>query len=137
MVDVQGSPEPCRCKVENQAAPTKDRAAISELTNHLAQACDNCNRVYRGNAQENRLRCFAGRVILPTPTFNPGTPRGLFEGVYRTDFPNRPTWDITPDGQRFLMIKGDEGVSETVAAEGKLILVQNWLEELKRLVPTE
>jgi len=71
------------------------------------------------------------------PTFNPGTPRLLFEGVYLTDFHVARTWDITPDGQRFLMIKDDEGTPETLAAEGKLILVQNWFEELKRLVPVD
>ena len=39
------------------------------------------------------------------------------------------TYDVASAGQRFLMIK--EG-----AETGQIILVQNWLEELKRLVPT-
>ena len=43
------------------------------------------------------------------------------------------TYDISPDGQRFLMIKGR---SATVAPAG-LIVVQHWIEELKRLVPTK
>ena len=38
-----------------------------------------------------------------------------------------------PDGQSFAMIDDSEGEP----APTQLILVQNWAEELKRLVPTE
>lgn len=48
-----------------QAAQARDRAAVGELTNDLAQACDNCHRVYRSNAQANRLRCLGSGIILP------------------------------------------------------------------------
>ncbi len=41
------------------------------------------------------------------------------------------TYDIAPDGQRFLMIK--EGKDATP----RIIVVQNWHEELKRLVPVD
>jgi serine/threonine-protein kinase len=43
------------------------------------------------------------------------------------------TYDIAPDGQRFLMIK--EGAGADQAAPRSLIVVLNWVEELKRLVP--
>jgi hypothetical protein len=43
------------------------------------------------------------------------------------------TYDITSDGQRFLMIKTG-GVDQT-AAPPSLIVVQNWFEELRRLLP--
>jgi eukaryotic-like serine/threonine-protein kinase len=51
-----------------------------------------------------------------------------------------PSWwgrsyDISPDGQRFLMIK--EGGADGTAAPASLIVVQHWFEELKRLVPTK
>ncbi len=42
------------------------------------------------------------------------------------------TYDISPDGKRFLMIKESASASST-----EFILVQNWFEELKRLVPTD
>ena len=44
------------------------------------------------------------------------------------------TYDVSPDGRRFLMIKpvGPEQPS----APTRIIVVQNWTEELKRLVPT-
>jgi len=41
------------------------------------------------------------------------------------------TYDISPDGERFLMIKESAG-----GDSAEFILVQNWFEELKRLVPT-
>jgi serine/threonine-protein kinase len=44
------------------------------------------------------------------------------------------TYDISPDGQRFLMIKEGDGSDQTAAAQS-LIVVLNWVEELKRLVP--
>ena len=42
-------------------------------------------------------------------------------------------YDVSPDGERFLMIK-EGGSDESSPAE--LILVQNWVDELERLVPT-
>ena len=45
------------------------------------------------------------------------------------------TYDISADGQRFLMIK--EAGAGGAAAPASLIVVQHWVEELKRLVPTK
>lgn len=42
-------------------------------------------------------------------------------------------YDVSPDGQRFLVIK-PVSENETTSAPS-LIVVQNWLEQLKRLVP--
>jgi serine/threonine-protein kinase len=50
-------------------------------------------------------------------------------------FPGR-AYDVSPDGQRFLMIKEAGGADQT-AAPASLIVVQHWTEELKRLVPTK
>jgi serine/threonine-protein kinase len=44
-------------------------------------------------------------------------------------------YDISPDGQRFVMIK--EGGSGQTAAPPQIIVVQHWTEELTRLVPTK
>jgi eukaryotic-like serine/threonine-protein kinase len=49
---------------------------------------------------------------------------------------NGRTYDISSDGQRFLLIKEDGG-SEQTAAPPQIIVVQHWIEELKRLVPTK
>ena len=44
------------------------------------------------------------------------------------------TFDVSLDGQRFLMIK--QNVNAAVDVSRSIIVVQNWTEELKRLVPT-
>jgi hypothetical protein len=41
-------------------------------------------------------------------------------------------FDVSADGKRFLMIKGPHSVS---SGPMDVVLVQNWLEELSRLVP--
>jgi eukaryotic-like serine/threonine-protein kinase len=45
------------------------------------------------------------------------------------------SYDISPDGQRFLMIK--EGGIDGTASPASIVVVQHWVEELKRLVPTK
>jgi WD40 repeat protein len=65
--------------------------------------------------------------------FSAGKPRLLFEQAgYRGSNPIR-SWDISLDGQRFLMVKMEERKPQPVT---EMILVQNWFEELKRLCPT-
>jgi Tol biopolymer transport system component len=68
------------------------------------------------------------------PTWAATTPALVVKEGYMVA-PGNParTYDISPDGRRFLMIKGR---SATVAPAG-LIVVQHWIEELKRLVPTK
>jgi serine/threonine-protein kinase len=63
-------------------------------------------------------------------TWSAGTATKLVEGRYYTGAGEYflPQYDVSPDGQRFLMIK--EG-----GAAPSLIVVQNWDQELKRLVP--
>ena len=43
-----------------------------------------------------------------------------------------PEYDVTADGQRFLLLEAD-----AMAGLPQVNLVQNWFEELRRLVPTE
>ena len=69
--------------------------------------------------------------VGPGEHFQPGRPVELFEDQFvRTDGLWPPNYDVSPDG-RFLMIDAADSY------EASLILVQNWFEELKRLVPTE
>jgi hypothetical protein len=48
---------------------------------------------------------------------------------------NRP-FDISADAQRFLMIK-EGAAAETRTRTAGMVLVLNWLEELKQRVPTK
>ena len=42
------------------------------------------------------------------------------------------TYGVSQDGKRFLMIKEDVAPEQSAA---RIVVVQNWFEELKRLVP--
>ena len=68
--------------------------------------------------------------IETEPGFSPGNAKEVLRGSYVTDF--RQSYDVSPDGERFLRIKEGAGDSAT-----EFVLVQNWYEELKRLVPTD
>ncbi|MGB2888252.1 MAG: protein kinase [Candidatus Acidiferrales bacterium] len=71
--------------------------------------------------------------IATQPSFAAGTPRMLFEGRYEpTPFPI-DNYDVSHDGQRFLMLKPSE---QAQAAPTQINVVLNWFEELKRRVPT-
>ena len=71
--------------------------------------------------------------VQTDPTFNAARPRVLFEGSYLSTAISLgfQYYDISPDGQRFLMIK-DAGAGHT-----QINVVLNWFEELKRLVPID
>jgi len=59
------------------------------------------------------------------------------EGYFTTPAGNSGrTYDISADGQRFLMIKQGSGADQA-AAPPQIIVVQHWTEELKRLVPSK
>jgi len=65
------------------------------------------------------------------PTFSAGKPRMLFEGPYVPTSQFVSFYDVSADGQRFLMLKPTEQAQATT----QIVVVQNWFEELKRRVP--
>ena len=72
--------------------------------------------------------------ITSSPTFDAGNPKVVFEGRYDFAGPNR-VFDLSPDGMRFLMKKSSGAQTDDPVQPLDLVLVQNWFEELKRLVP--
>ena len=80
-------------------------------------------------------------AVQTEPTFKPGKPGALFRGTYvGLSVMDIHTWDIGPDGKRFLMMKGPlPQLSAPAAASGprKITIVLNWLEELKQRVPAK
>jgi len=72
-------------------------------------------------------------VNTARPTFTMGTPTKLFEGNFKSSLGIGANYDVTPDGQRFIMIELVK--SETITRQINIVL--NWFEELKRLVPTD
>jgi Tol biopolymer transport system component len=74
-------------------------------------------------------------MVVETATrggFSAEKPKMLFEGRYMPTLATITNYDVTPDGQRFLMIKASE--EKTSATQINVVL--NWFEELKQKVPT-
>jgi serine/threonine-protein kinase len=65
--------------------------------------------------------------------FAPGSPRALFKGQYVMVNAGR-TYDVSADGQRFLMIKS--AAPSSPSSTPQLVVVLNWQNELERVVPT-
>ena len=63
-----------------------------------------------------------------------GTPETLFENADLGSAWGR-NYDVAPDGRRFLLTVNNGAADESPPAQ--MIFVQNWFEELKRLVPTK
>lgn len=71
--------------------------------------------------------------VVADPSFAPGNPEVIFDNVSTFGLLAN-TFDISPDGKRFLMI--EEAPSDETKRP-RLIIVQNWTEALKRLVPSD
>ena len=77
---------------------------------------------------------FGASFSLPSSAIPLGrSPEVLFEGPYQPTLITIPNYDVSSDGQRFLMLKP----SEQEQAETQINVVLNWFEELKRRVPTK
>jgi serine/threonine-protein kinase len=75
------------------------------------------------------------RVEPRGSTWSAGSATKLVEGRYFTGGnATGRQYDVSPDGQRFLMIK-EGGGSDEPATLPQIIVVQHWTDELKRLVP--
>ena len=88
----------------------------------------------RGDADRKCMVIFSTSAPIiaasTTATFAPGQPEVLFSATEFRSNSNQTMYDVTPDDERFIMIRRVGG-----ASANKLILVQNWFEELKARVP--
>jgi hypothetical protein len=66
------------------------------------------------------------------PSFSADKPKVLFVGQYVLSLLTMANYDVSPNGQRFVMIKEDE----QAATATQINVVLNWFEELKQKVPT-
>lgn len=74
-------------------------------------------------------------AVQTAPVFIPGKAETLFRGMYVSSMHDPgPTWDVSPDGKRFLMLKDSGGPGSASAVPHKIDVVLNWLEELKQRV---
>jgi hypothetical protein len=74
--------------------------------------------------------------IETAPTFRAGTPTVMFDvpPFYRSGARIGRQWDIAPDGRRFLIMNPGEAATDD-HSQSRIVVVLNWDEELKRLVP--
>jgi serine/threonine-protein kinase len=77
----------------------------------------------------NGVKILSARVV-PDVTLRVEAPQALFEGGF--DPGSERAYDVSPDG-RFVMIENEPNDDTTSAS---IVVVLNWTEELKRLVPT-
>ena len=72
--------------------------------------------------------------LTTQPSFSASKPRMLFVLFQGQTLPiaGAPNYDVSPDGQRFLMLKPNEQEQPPT----QINVVQNWFEELKQKVPT-
>jgi serine/threonine-protein kinase len=75
---------------------------------------------------------FMSVAVDTRSTFQNGTPKTLFNGVFDLRSNSGVSYDVDPRGNRFLMIRLAEDVNST--AQVRIVL--NWFDELRRLVPT-
>ena len=81
----------------------------------------------------------AGTTIMvveveTAPVFSAGSPRVLLEGDYVYLGAEHPSYAVSPDGEHFLMLKEGD-LSGQAQEPPKVIIAQNWLEELNELAP--
>jgi len=71
------------------------------------------------------------------PGFTAGKPRPLFEGRYEEFiFGIQPNYDVSPDGEGFLMVVRDY-LSDAERSRHQIRVVVDWFDDLERLVPRE
>ncbi len=63
-----------------------------------------------------------------------GPPELVVETAYLSTNLGR-SYDVSPDGRRFLVVKAVEPEEGAKGAERRIVLVQNWLDELRRVAP--
>jgi len=101
-------------------------------------ASANLEEVARSNLNPNAANCLPqrqqddGRGDYNPAELHCQQARALFEGRYEPSPVNDSHYDVSPDGQRFLMLKPNQ---QEASAPTQINVVLNWFEELKRRAP--
>jgi hypothetical protein len=76
-----------------------------------------------------------------TTTFSAGNPTKILDTRYYAGSTvaglDLRGYDISPDGQRFLMIKDAPAEQTSTTTPASMVVVLNWFEELKARVPAK
>ena len=91
--------------------------------------------VFSGETVSETLAAVMGVTVETEPTFSVGIPEIRVDGDYVYAAGQGRNWDISPDGQRFLMLKlaDQSGTEDTTPPQ--ITVVLNWFEELTERVP--
>ena len=90
--------------------------------------------VWSKDGRELYYRADRHMMAVPVGTgedLEPGRPVELFADRFVRTLIGNPNYDVSPDG-RFLMIKAADNREKS-----GLMVVRNWFEELKRLLPVQ
>jgi serine/threonine-protein kinase len=82
--------------------------------------------------QDGALRLMAVPIMVNGAVLSAGTPRQLFEVKGLSSTGPARGYDVTPDGRRFLF---QRAVEVPPPPATPMVLVENWIAELKRLAP--
>ena len=66
------------------------------------------------------------------PAFRASKPELLFVHSFAADTTRQQSYDVAPDGERFLMVEDIENLRYD-----EVVVVVNWAEALKRRLPTD
>ena len=73
-------------------------------------------------------------AVEPSAAFTFGNPVKVLSTAYVMTVGGR-TYDVAPDGRKFLMIKGTTDVTRTGTPGASIVVVLNWVEEVKARLP--
>ena len=114
--------------------PDVDQGGLSQIsTNGGAQP------LWGPDGQELFYRSDAGLMVVPIESdasFTAGNPEVVAEDQYLRGEGTGRSYDIAPDGQRFLFVKEGAGQTSEGQSGPQMILVENWFQELTERVPT-
>ncbi|MCZ6662641.1 MAG: protein kinase, partial [Actinobacteria bacterium] len=83
-------------------------------------------------AEHGRIEIWV-RTVATASGLDLGEPKKLFDGWYLGSDDAGHSYDISLDGERFLMVRLDENFEHI----SELVVVQNWFEDLRHLVPAD
>ena len=91
-------------------------------------SADGSELFYSSRGEDGTIQMHSVPVETDTG-FSVGRDEVLFAGEYGAN------WDVSPDGQTFLMLKHATTGNRPGAGTTSLVLIDNWFEELNRLAP--
>ena len=96
--------------------------------------------VWSRNGRELFYLSLEGRIVVIPIEFEPNLRLGAAETLVDTGMDSSSAdavrdWDVSPDGQRLLLLTPPSPITTDPSGQPQIILVENWFEELKERMP--